>query len=421
MKIDRGLLMTLAAALATAACATAGTGATAPSGPTTTVALPEVTCAPGTFAGTPTLDSAAVALATIEAMSDESQRGALYARALDQARRGTITDAQNAYGFFLAGQAAVNTGAFAEAVTFYNRATELCPALAEYDINRQRRQGANLAFNRASSLLQAQDTTAALAALNAAASLDPTMPQPHFTLGLVNFTRQNTGEAVRHWRRTVQLLETLPADSSAEVNSNRADVHSNTLNALVLAGVQYLQRDSSAQAATLLEEMMRRLPNSADASYHYALALYNLERWRDLVPAGQRATTLAPLSNGAWLLYYNGFAGQAQAASEARQTAQANDFSRQATAIRTQSEALPVQLDRVQLDVDDTGTQIRGEAVGNGPTAPVRVEFTVYGVSGPVGTGQVTVTPPARGQRAPFQLTIANTSPISGYSYRVVR
>jgi hypothetical protein len=33
----------------------------------------------------------------------------------------------------------------------------------------------------------------------------------------------------------------------------------------------------------------------------------------------------------------------------------------------------------------------------------------------------VTITPPADGQRVPFELTIANTSPVSGYSYRVVR
>ncbi|HEX8392702.1 MAG TPA: hypothetical protein VF665_10140 [Longimicrobium sp.] len=420
MKIDRGLLLSLGAALTTAACAGAGTGTTPAAVPQPTVALPAVTCAPGTLTGSPVLDSAALALATVEAVGD-SLRPALYTRSLEQARRGIAADGQNAYGYYLAGQAAVNTGGFAEAVTFYNRAAELCPALGEYDINRQRRQGALVAVNRASAMLQARDTTGALAALNAGVALDSTMPQPMFTLGLVNFTRQNTGEAVRYWRRTVQLLESLPADSSAEVNSARADVHSNTLNALVLAGVQYLQRDSSAQAAVLLEDLMRRMPNSSDAAYHYALALYNLERWRELVPAGRRATELAPLSNGAWLLYYNGFAGQAQAASEARQTAQASDFSRQATAVRTQSEAIPVQLDRLNLDVTDAGTQIRGEAVGNGPTAPVQVEFTVYGVRGPVGTGTVTITPPARGQRTPFELTIANTSPISGYSYRVVR
>jgi tetratricopeptide (TPR) repeat protein len=156
-------------------------------------------------------------------------------------------------------------------------------------------------------------------------------------------------------------------------------VRGNTTNALILAGVQYLQREQNQPAMTLLEEMTRVVPNSADAWYHYALALYNLERWADLVRASQRAIDVAPLSYGAWVLHYNAYAGQAQTASEANQTAQANEFSRQATQVRSRTDALPLYIEGLSIDPNDTNTSIRGTAVGTGPTAPVTVEFWLRG------------------------------------------
>jgi tetratricopeptide (TPR) repeat protein len=418
MKIDRGLALVLGGVLAAAACApAAGTGAAA--GPRIMVPVPNVTCASGPLTTFALADSAASSMGLVATLADSAQ-GAAYGTALAQARRAVEAQPGNAYAHYLAGQAAIGTRDYAAAATSLARAEQICPELGAYDIDRLQAAGAGNAFNAATGLLQAGDTTAALSTLETALALDPNTYPAEFYLGLINFQRQNTPEAVTRWRRVLQLLETLPADTSAAENQQRLDVRGNVVNAMVLAGVQYLQREQNEPAVPLLQELTRMVPNSADAWYHLALAQYNLERWNDLVASGQRAVEVAPLSYGAWVLYYNAYAGQAQAASEANQTARANELSRQATQVRTRTENLPVRIEGLSIDTGDEATAISGTAVGTGRTAPVTVEFTLYGVQGTLGTGQVTITPPANGQRAPFNLSIANTRPITGYSYRVV-
>jgi hypothetical protein len=138
------------------------------------------------------------------------------------------------------------------------------------------------------------------------------------------------------------------------------------------------------------------------------------------VPVAQRATEIAPLSYGAWILYYNAYAGQSQAATQAGNTAQAGELGRQARQISARSEGLPVQLEGITIDTEGANTRIRGTAVGAGPAAPVQVEFTLHGGTGELGRGTVTITPPARDQQSPFELTIPNAIPVLGVTYRVV-
>lgn len=422
MKIDRGLLGTLAAAALTAACASAGTGGTGAGGgggPRITVPLPDITCSTGTLATSPAADSAAGSLALIGTVAAEAQPEQ-YRRAREQAGRAIAANPANSYGYYLAGQAAIGTRDYADADSLFRRAVELCPELGPYDVDRLRRGSAALSAERGNSLLQSADTAGALAAYETALRLDPTNYPAEFYLGLVAFQRQNTAEAVRRWQRVVDIVDELPADTSAEIMRGRADTRGNTLNALVLSSAQYLNRQQSAQAAELLADLTQRLPNNPEAWYNYALALNNLQRWQQLLPVAQRATELAPLSYGAWILYYNAYAGQSQAATQAGQTAQAGELGRQARQISQRSENLPVQLEGITIDVEGGNTQLRGTAVGTGGTAPVQVEFTLHGADGPLGTGTVTITPPARDQQAPFELTIANSSPVLGVTYRVV-
>jgi tetratricopeptide (TPR) repeat protein len=418
MKIDRGLALVLCGVLAAAACApAAGTGAGA--GPRVTVPVPNVTCASGPLTSFAQADSAASAMALVGTMADSAQDAA-YASALAQARRAVAAQPENAYAQYLAGQAALGTGDYGASATYLARAEQLCPQLGEYDIDRLQAGGAGNAFNAATGLLQAGDTTGAISTLETALRLNPNSYAAEFYLGLINFQRQNTPEALTRWVRVMEILEAIPADTSAEVNQQRMDVRASVTTAMVQAGVQFLQREQNEPAVALFRSLSETAPNSADVWYHHALALYNLERWTDLMPVARRATEVTPLSNGAWVLYYNAYAGQAQAASEANQTARSNELSRQATQVRSRTEALPMYIEGISVDTDDTTTVIRGTAVGTGPTAPVTVEFTLYGPVGTLGTGQVTITPPADGQRAPFELSIANPSTITGYSYRVV-
>jgi tetratricopeptide (TPR) repeat protein len=420
MKIDRGLLFTLAAAALTAACASAG-GASAGggSGPRVSVPLPEVTCSTGRLANQPAADSAAGTLALISAVADSAQP-AQYLIARQTAGRAITADPGNAYGYYLAGQAAIGTGDYVDADSLLRRAMELCPELGDYDVTRLRRGAAALAFDRAATLLQANDTTAAVAGYETALRLDPTNYPAEFYLGLVAFTRQQTDEAVQRWRRAATIIDELPADSSAEVMSDRAGARANAINALTFAARQYLEREQTDRALELLTELTRELPNNADVAYSYALALNTQQRWRELLPAAQRAVELAPLSYGALVLLYNGYAGQSQQASAAGQNAQAAELGRQAVAVRQRHDSLPVQIEGVQVDVEGGTTTVRGVAVGTGRTTPVTLEFTLHGGTGPVGTGTTTITPPAQDAQQRFELTIPNSGQVLGVTYRLV-
>jgi tetratricopeptide (TPR) repeat protein len=421
MKIDRGLLFTLAAAALTAACASAGSTAGGGTGgaPRVTVRLPDVTCSTTPLASNPAADSAAGVLALIQAVADSTQ-SAQYVSARQAAGRAIAAGPGNAYPYYLAGQAAIGTGDYVDADSLLRRAEELCPELGPYDVGRLRRGTAALAFDRAQSLLQAGDTTGAVAGYETTLRLDPTNYPAEFYLGLVAFGRQQTDDAVRRWRRVATIIDEMPADSSAEVMADRAGARANAINALTFAARQYLEREQSEQAMSLLTELVRELPNNADVAYSYALALNTQQRWRELLPAAQRAVELAPLSYGALVLLYNGYAGQSQQAAQAGQNAQASELGRQAAGVRQRHDNLPVQIEGVQVDVEGTTTTVRGTAVGSGRTAPVTVEFTLHGASGPVGSGTTTITPPAADQQQRFELTIPNSGQVLGVTYRVV-
>jgi tetratricopeptide (TPR) repeat protein len=419
MKIDRGLLSTLAVAALTAACASAGAGGAGGSGPRVSVALPEVVCTPGTLVGGVYTDSAAAALELISSVADSAQ-AAEYAKARRTAGRAITSDPNNAYGYYLAGRAAFGAGDYVDADSLLRRTLELCPALGPGDVNEVRRAGGARAFERAHALLQANDTAAAITGYQTALSLDPNNYPSEFYLGLVAFARQQTDESVRRWRRMAQIIDEMPADSSAEVTADRASARANAINALTFAARQYLEREQTETGLTLLTELVREMPNNADVAYTYALALNTLQRWNELLPAARRAVELAPLSYGSLVLEYNGYAGQSQAAETAGNRTQAQELARQAAAVRQRHESLPVQIEAVQADVEGSSTTLRGTAVGTGRNAPVNLEFTLHGSRGPVGTGSITITPPAEDQRQAFELTIANSAEVLGVTYRVV-
>lgn len=422
MKIDRGLLMTLAAATLTAACASAGAtgGGAGGGGPRVSVAAPDVTCSTGQLMGTPAADSAAGVLALINTAADSAQ-AVQYAQARAIAGRAIAATPDNAYGYYLAGQAALGTADYADADSLLRRSVQLCPELGAYDVNRLLVGGAGLAFDRAQAALQAGDTTAAVAGYETALRMDPNNYPAEFYMGLVAFGRENTDEAVRRWRNVATIIDALPADSSAQVTADRRSARINAVNALTFAARQYLQREQTAQAVQLLSGLTRDLPNNADVAYYYALALNTEQRWQELLPAAQRAVELAPLNYGALVLMYNGYAGQSQQASAAGQSAQASELGRQAAQVRQRHDSLPVQIEQLQVDVDGASTAIRGVAVGTGRTAPVTVEFTLHGADGPVGTGRTTITPPAAADaQSRFELTVANAEPVMGVTYTVI-
>jgi tetratricopeptide (TPR) repeat protein len=415
MKIDRGLVLTLGALTLASACA----GAAGPAGMRVTVPPPEVLCPGGAITSFAVADSVAARLALVSTVG-EDRRPAEFLAAREQARRAVDLQPENPYGYYLAGQAALGVGDFADAEQMFDQAVRICPALAQHDVDDYRASAAALAFERAGALLSAADTAGAVAGYEASLRLYPANYPADFYLGLIAFQRQDTDVAVRHWRQVIEGIDRSPAVDDPDILVERASARANALNALVFAARQYLERDQTASAANLLVDIRRESPNNAEAAYYHALALNTEQRWNELLPVARQATELAPLSYGAWILYYNAFAGQSQAATAARNTAQATELARQAREVSDRSERLPVQIEGVTIDVTQERTELRGVAVGTGQTAPVTVEFVLHGVDGVLGTERVTITPPANEQQAPFELAIANIRPVTGVSYRVV-
>lgn len=417
MKIDRGLLATLAAAMLTAACASAGATGGA-EGPGTAVSTPGVTCSTSPLVSTPTADSSATILALIS--PNDSAQAAKYAQARQVAGRAITGSPGNAYAYYLAGQAALGTADYADADSLLRRSRELCPELGAYDVDRLLTGGAGLTFDRALATLQSGDTTAAVAGFETALRMDPDNYPSEFYMGLVAFGQQRTDESVERWRRVATIIDRLPADTSAQVMADRRSARINAVNALTFAARQYLEREQTAQGVQLLQQLSRDLPNNADVAYYYALALNTEQRWQELLPAAQRAVEMQPLNYGALVLVYNGYAGQSQQAASAGQNARASELGRQAALVRQRHDSLPVQIEQLQVDVDGDSTAIRGVAVGTGRNAPVTVEFTLHGADGPLGTGRTTITPPATDAQARFELTVPNGEAVMGVTYRVV-
>jgi tetratricopeptide (TPR) repeat protein len=416
MRIDGKLALTLGAAALTSACAAGAAGGGG--GPRVSVPAPDVACSTGELRAFAVADSAAATLALLATVA-ESEHPARFALALEQARRATAAQPQNAYGYYLAAQASLGTEDFAAAERYMGQAVERCPEVAA-ELSDYRAVAASQAFERGSALLASGDTTAGLAAYEASLRLYPDNYPADFYIGLIAFQRQNTAQAVERWRRMLGTLDRLTPSDDADVERDRASARANVMNALIFASRQYLERDDASSSASLLEQLRRDMPGNAEAAYFHALALNTQQRWGDLLPVARQATELAPLSYGAWILYYNAYAGQSQAATQARNTAQAAELARQARGVSERSEALPMQVEGVTVDVAEAETRIRGVAVGTGRTAPVTLEFVLHGLGGEVGRGRVTVTPPAREQQQPFELTVPDTGPVTGVSYRVV-
>jgi hypothetical protein len=86
-----------------------------------------------------------------------------------------------------------------------------------------------------------------------------------------------------------------------------------------------------------------------------------------------------------------------------------------------QADSLPVRVQGVQLSNREGSSRVAGTVAAGVARqgTPVRMDFTFYGPTGPVGTQTVTVSAPAKDQTTPFEATLNTTEPVIGWSYRV--
>ena len=175
-------------------------------------------------------------------------------------------------------------------------------------------------------------------------------------------------------------------------------------------GVALFTAKSYARSAEAFARVTEAHPNSRDAWYNLANALYAAGQWTALLPVAQRLVAADPLHEDSWLILV-------KAQREAGQRQQAL---RSAEAVN----AMPIKVKDLTVRVAEGRTAVRGTAIGNAAPAgsPVRLRFTFHGENGELlGAPTTAITAPARDVAASFQVVLENPAPVSGYKYEVLR
>ena len=175
-------------------------------------------------------------------------------------------------------------------------------------------------------------------------------------------------------------------------------------------GVALFNAKNYQRAAEAFGRVTQLRPNSREAWYNHANALYAGEQWAALLPVAQRLVAVDPLFEDSWLILT-----RAQ-----RELGRAAEATRSLEAVET----MPIKVRDLTARVAEGRTTVRGTAVGNAAPAgsQVRLRFTFYDADGDaLGSETVTVTAPARDATAPFQVAIQHQEAVSGYRYEVVR
>jgi tetratricopeptide (TPR) repeat protein len=407
MRLDRGLMIALGAVTAAGACAPAtGAGGAAAAG-----SFPTVACAEG------------VNVTPSQAARD-AQKTLLLGRtqeAVTGAQAAVAADAQNPQHQFLLAQAQVAAGDFAAADAAFDRTVELCPAFAA-EVDPERERAWATAFQQGLQALQANDTTTAVARWEAANQVFEGRPDAYYNLGVVYAQRGDATRAVDAYRQALTVLERMPADTAAAETQARAETRQNVLSGLLAVGARQFQEEQYAPASETFRFLTGIDPNNRDAWYNYALALYKLERWNDLVPVAQKLMAADPLNENARVILFNAYKSPSEAAKAAGNTARQRELENQAIKIYEELTNLPVYVDEIRFETAEGGAPaLTGKVVGNKANAgtPVNLTFTFYGPDGTVGTQSATVSAPAKGQSTTLRVPLpAGTVTSFSYTYR---
>lgn len=423
MQIHRGLILAAGFAAASA-CASAGTtgGAAAPAGGSTqgaAASLPQVQCPAGAPASTPQALAAQAAInrTLLPTLSDSAKR-VLWTEAQTQARAGIAADPNNPTHHFQLGQAAVSLNNYVAADSAFRRTVELCPAFSA-EVTPIREQAAGAALDAGEAAYNRQDTAAAMVNWEVATRLSTRYPGALFRMAEVYSARNDPARAAPAYRQALAALEReTPDTANADVNVR---LRAASLSGLLNLGVQHFQRNQLPQAAALFKEVHTANPNHRDAWLNHAVVLYKQENWQELIPVANRLVQMDPLNYDMRAFLFNAYKGLADAAK--RQNNAAVERTNRALIVSTlgAADSLPVRVQNVQLTNREGGARVAGTVASGAARqgTPVRMEFTFYGPTGPVGTQTVNVSAPAKDQTAPFEVTLATPQPVLGWSYRV--
>ncbi len=171
-------------------------------------------------------------------------------------------------------------------------------------------------------------------------------------------------------------------------------------------GIVLFRSGDYPRAAEAFERLTEFRPNSRDAWFNYANALFAAEDWRSLVSVSDRLLEVDPLSENASLI-------------SARAHLELGDEDAAVQGLEG-LEAAPFYVEGLILRPAPGGTSVDGRVVGNlqEPNSPVRLRFTFYGDGGALGSETVTLPAPASGESAAFEVLFGERA--TSYRYEPV-
>lgn len=172
-------------------------------------------------------------------------------------------------------------------------------------------------------------------------------------------------------------------------------------------GVALFRSSDFAGAAEAFRRLTESQPESRDAWFNYANALFAAEAWEALAAAGDRLIAVEPLGENAILI-------------TARAQLETGD---RAAAVGTLAlaDAAPVYLDDLRMRRARATTRVEGRVTGNAadPGTSVRVRFVFYGERGEeLGSETLRLAAPSPGEAAPFEVTFVMRA--DAYRYELV-
>jgi hypothetical protein len=170
-------------------------------------------------------------------------------------------------------------------------------------------------------------------------------------------------------------------------------------------GVGLFHASRFVEAGEAFRRLTTRQPQSRDAWFNYANALFAAQAWSELTRAGARLLELDPLGETAAIITAKAYLETGDRAA-ARET-----IERVGT--------LPVLLDRLRLRRTESGVTLEGRVEGNGalPGSPVRLRFEFFGEAGSMGSRVIEVPAPER--EATTQLSLTFDAQAVWYRYEI--
>ena len=171
-------------------------------------------------------------------------------------------------------------------------------------------------------------------------------------------------------------------------------------------GVALYRASDFIAAAEAFERLTQLQPDSRDAWFNYANALFAGESWESLATVGDRLAELDPLGEDSGLI-------------AARAHLELGDEQSAAQGL-DRTESAPVHLEGLQFRSSETETSLQGSVVGNAAESgsEVRLRFTFYSTDGIVTTEPLTVSAPPPEVSEQFEVSFMGRA--TAYRYELV-